>query len=115
MGQSSYHARRVSTFRHKTTTSIPRLSGDMLVTDENNGHCRNTNEHAEPEVIFVVLQSVNKEYASTKFTSKIVSAEIQKVYSKYRIQPKKGHNWGHSGKRLWVDDGLRAVFRVVLR
>mmetsp|Transcript_34936 Transcript_34936/g.64691 ORF Transcript_34936/g.64691 Transcript_34936/m.64691 type:complete len:99 (+) Transcript_34936:221-517(+) len=93
------------------------LDARRLPGDESNSphdYCRNTNDAAhhgsakthgcrqDYSVVLVVLQSVDKEYASTKFGSEIVSAHIEAVYSGYRIPPKKGHNWGHSGKRLWV-------------
>mmetsp|Transcript_23028 Transcript_23028/g.46226 ORF Transcript_23028/g.46226 Transcript_23028/m.46226 type:complete len:98 (-) Transcript_23028:461-754(-) len=65
------------------------------------------------ERVAVRIESLGHQYSSKRFMSEIIKAQVRAVHS--RIQPRKGHNWGYSGKRLWVDDGFSATFIVTLR
>mmetsp|Transcript_392 Transcript_392/g.773 ORF Transcript_392/g.773 Transcript_392/m.773 type:complete len:99 (+) Transcript_392:70-366(+) len=66
----------------------------------------------ENEVVLARVESVEKEYASKKFNSNILSARIRCVHG--RTRPKWGINWGYRKQRLWVDSGLQATFLVTL-
>lgn len=80
-------------------------------------HPPNSNQQAQEQEQLqarsrpVRLESRKHRYAETALEGEILSAKIQTVHSAARPT---AANWGHTGRTLWVDQGLRATFEVMI-